>query len=146
MPTWRRYAPAILIRPWPPYNLLPSSCITSAILNAETNKLFFWIHPVYHLPGAGTLPVGSGDGRHKLGMSNPTYPGLTQRRLNTGIQPAKPTFDWFTFGLPTPVLRSLERQFPGEGTQLEFDSDMDCLTWLGRAFGINCRAGVIIWI
>ena len=40
MPTWRRYAPSILIWPLPPYNLLPSLCITSAILNAEPNKLY----------------------------------------------------------------------------------------------------------
>ena len=38
------------------------------------------------LPGAGARPVGSGDGRRKFGMSNPTYPGLAQRRPNAGIQ------------------------------------------------------------
>ena len=28
MPTWHRCAPPILFWPWPPYNLLPSSCLT----------------------------------------------------------------------------------------------------------------------
>ena len=28
MPTWRRCAPPILFWPWPPYNLLPRSCLT----------------------------------------------------------------------------------------------------------------------
>ena len=76
--------------------------------------------PRGQLPGAGAPRVGSGDGRRKFGMPNPTYSGLTQRRLSTGIHQAKPTPDRFTFGLPTPVLRSPDRQFPGAGTQLEF--------------------------
>ena len=43
-----------------------------------------------------------------------------QCRLSTGIQQVKPTPDWFTFGLPTPVLRIPDRQFLGAGKQLEF--------------------------
>ena len=79
--------------------------------------------PRGQLPGAGAPPVGSGDGHHKFGMSNPTYPGLTQCRLSTGIQQAKPTPDWFTFGLPTPVLR-----IPGsrETARVLIESGWDC--------------------
>ena len=28
LPTWRRFAPPILFWPWPPYSLLPRSCLT----------------------------------------------------------------------------------------------------------------------
>ena len=66
-------------------------------------------------------------GRRRFGMSNPMYLGLTQRRPNAGIQQVKPIPDCFTFGLPTPALRSPDRQFPGVRTQLEFDRFNDRL-------------------
>ena len=44
-----------------------------------------------------------------------------------GLQQAKLTPDWFTFGLPTPVLLSPDRQLPGVGTQFEFDQFKDGL-------------------
>ena len=83
--------------------------------------------PCRKVLGAGARPVGSGDGRRKFGMSNTSYPGLAQRRPNAGIQQTKLTPDRFTFGLPTPVLLSPDRQLPGVGTQFEFDQFKDGL-------------------
>ena len=40
MPTWPRYAPPILFWPWPPYNLLPRSCLT----------WIFFVYPRWWVP------------------------------------------------------------------------------------------------
>ena len=41
MPTWPRCAP-ILCLPWPPYNLLPRSCLTWIFLSILTNKYIYY--------------------------------------------------------------------------------------------------------
>ena len=89
-------------------------------------------NPMASYWGTSAPLVGSGEGRCKFGMENPTYPGLTQRRPSTGIQQVQPTPDQFTFGSPTPVLLSTDKQFPGAGTRSEFyqvrGGGGDCLT------------------
>ena len=65
------------------------------------------LEPRRQLPGAGAQLVGSRDGCRKLDTSNPTYPGLTQRRTSTGIRQPKPTSHRFTLRSSTPAFRSL---------------------------------------
>ena len=47
MPTWPRCAPPILCWPWPPYNLLPRSCLTC----------FFFVDPHWWVPLYVQRPV-----------------------------------------------------------------------------------------
>ena len=100
--------------------------------------------PHGQLPGARALPVGSGDGRRKFVMSHPTYPGLTQHRLDTGIEQAKPILDRFTLGLPAPILRSPDIQFPGTGTYLEFARARDGLPHMTGPGPRNKLAGLLM--